>query len=189
MQTKLHINITQGIVDVEGDLDFVREVYADFKSRLLTSETLPSQPTATETTSSASPTKAKAKRRTRSRDKATTKEPAGGIAIDSPKLDKNLDTRNLQSYFAQFEPTNNSEKILIYLKFITEELEITSPNTDQVYTCFRATRQKIPGAFAQAFYTMSSRQGFIELKSATDISITIAGENYFSDSLKRKSSK
>lgn len=35
MHTKLHINISQGIVDVEGDADLVREIYADFKDKLL----------------------------------------------------------------------------------------------------------------------------------------------------------
>ena len=35
MQTKLHINIHQGVIDVEGDVDLVKQVYADFKDHLL----------------------------------------------------------------------------------------------------------------------------------------------------------
>jgi hypothetical protein len=34
LQNKLHINLTQGIIDVEGDADLVRAIYEDFKDRL-----------------------------------------------------------------------------------------------------------------------------------------------------------
>lgn len=186
MPTKLHINIPQGVVDVEGDPEFVREIYADFKDKLLNEKSISSRSAADEASSEEPPKKAKIRKRSRTRDRATTKEATTGPAIDSPKLDKNLDTRNLVDFFAQFAPRNNAEKILIYLKFIIEELNISAPNTDQVFTCFRETRQKIPEAFAHAFYKMSSRHGFIDIKSASDISITIAGENHFNDNLKRK---
>ena len=108
------------------------------------------------------------------------------MAADSPKMDKNLDASKLGDFFAQFEPKNNAEKILIYLKFITEELEVDPPNTDQVFTCFKMTGEKIPKAFAQAFYDTSSKHGYIDFNSATDISITIAGENHFNHGLKKK---
>ena len=173
MHTKLHINIVQGVVDVEGDLDLVREIYADFKDRLLAGERLPSRYTGIEQANDAPPGKAKTKRRARVKDKAVDKEATRGVVIESPRLDKNLDTGGLEDFFAQFAPTNNSEKILTYLKFIVEELNIPSPNTDQVFTCFKATGQKIPEAFPQAFYTASSRHGFIDFKSASDISTGI----------------
>lgn len=32
MNTKLHINISQGLIEVEGEEKFVREIYNDFKS-------------------------------------------------------------------------------------------------------------------------------------------------------------
>lgn len=35
MTTKLHIDISQGVVDVEGDPELVREVYRDFCDQLL----------------------------------------------------------------------------------------------------------------------------------------------------------
>ena len=34
VQTKLHINLTQGIIDVEGDVELVKAVSEDFKKRL-----------------------------------------------------------------------------------------------------------------------------------------------------------
>lgn len=36
--TKLHINLAQGLVEIEGDEKLVREIYADFKPQLLQRE-------------------------------------------------------------------------------------------------------------------------------------------------------
>ena len=38
MQTKLHINLIQGVVDAEGDQAFVSKVYEDFKEILMLSK-------------------------------------------------------------------------------------------------------------------------------------------------------
>jgi hypothetical protein len=35
MTTKLHIDMSHGLIDIEGDADLVREIYADFKTTLL----------------------------------------------------------------------------------------------------------------------------------------------------------
>ncbi|WP_371055129.1 hypothetical protein [Rhodosalinus sp. K401] len=190
MQTKLHINLTQGIVDVEGDVDFVKAVYDDFKDRLSGAGTPPSTPLA-EVNSPQSrdvgPGAGKPKRRT-----ATRKKPAGtdnstvSISADAPKRDKELDTSKLAAFYGQYSPANAPERILIFLKFLTEELQIQSPNTDQVYTCFLDVKEKPPGAFAQAFRDTSSKKGFINFESAEDITITTKGNNHFEFDLKKK---
>lgn len=38
VMAKLQINLREGTIDVEGDIEFVREVYGDFKDRLLSAE-------------------------------------------------------------------------------------------------------------------------------------------------------
>lgn len=193
MTTKLHIDISHGIIDIEGDPELVREVYADFKIQLLSGANFArSTPVAAPATMSggngdeAPPApKQKAKRRVAAKKKANGDEGGSGVFADSPKLDKNLDTAGLGAFYGQFAPKNNAEKILIFLKFITESLHIESPNTDQVYTCFKATGDKIPKAFAQAFYDTSSKLGYIDFRSATDFPITIAGDNHFNHTLKK----
>ena len=133
--------------------------------------------------------KAKPKRRAASRKRSTGDESNGSINADSPKLDKNLDTSQLGNFYSGFEPKNNSEKILIFLKFITDVLNIDSPNTDQIYTCFKKTGEKIPKAFAQAFRDTSSKHGYIDFRSASDIEVTISGDNHFNHDLKKKGSE
>lgn len=198
MTTKLHIDISQGVIDIEGDPSLVREIYNDFKAQLLSGVKF-SQPAPVVASAAnlagngdgAAPDspKQKTKRRFAAKKKASGEESGSGVVADSPKLDKNLDTSSLGAFYGQFTPKNNAEKILIFLKFITESLNIESPNTDQVYTCFKATGDKIPKAFAQAFYDTSSKLGYIDFRSAIDFPITIAGDNHFNHTLKKKAAE
>lgn len=196
MTTKLHINLAQGIIDIEGDPDLVRAIYQDFKDQLLDAVTrappasaapMPAPaPTGNSDNASDASGKPKPKRRAPAKKKANGDENVSGVVADSPKLDKNLDTSGLGAFYGKYVPKNNAEKILIFLKFMVDELGIESPNTDQVYTCFKATGEKIPKAFAQAFYDTSSKLGYIDFRGATDLPITIAGDNHFNLSLKKK---
>ena len=195
MTTKLHINISQGIIDVEGDPELVRAIYDDFKAQLLDAVKLaPASPAPAPTPASTengegaieAPNRPKPKRRTAYKKKVNGEENASGVVADAPKFDKYLDTSRLVAFYAKYAPKNNPEKILIFLKFMTEELNIESPNTDQVYTCFKISGEKIPKAFAQAFYDTSSKNGYIDFISSTDLPITIAGDNHFNHTLKKK---
>lgn len=188
LHTKLHINISQGIIDIEGDADLVREVYSDFKDQLLNGVKPQIQEHHPVDIEDSSSNAVKPKRRSGQKKKTivSSDKVIGGVVANAPKLDKNLNTLELKTFYGQFEAKNNPEKILIFLKFITENLGISAPNTDQVYTCYKAVGEKIPSAFAQAFNDTSTKNGYIDYRSPTDIKITIAGENHFTHTLKRK---
>lgn len=193
MTTKLHINISQGVIDIEGDPDLVREIYADFKAQLLSG----AQPAATSHETSEEPQnetadRPKAKRRPATRKKASSgsEESGPSVVADSPKLDKNLDTAGLPAFYDRYETKNNAEKILVFLKFINDELNIESPSTDQFYTCFEKVNERIPKVFSQAFRDASGRKfGYIDYNSPTDIKITTVGNNHFKFDLKKKPSE
>ena len=190
MQTKLRIDLSQGVVDIEGDLELVREIYADFKHKLL-EESAFSPPRVPENKTDAKrTTSAKPKRRRVPRKKATSEGDDSDIDADSPKMDKNLDTSGLAAFYGQYEAKNNAEKILIFLKFLTDQLEIESPNTDQVYTCYEAENERVPKVFAQAFRDASGRKfGFIDYNSPTDLVVTTKGNNHFKFDLKKKNTE
>jgi hypothetical protein len=187
--------MAQGVIDIEGDPDLVREIYRDMKEHLLRAES--PRPTerrdATGTAAAAAPdksgeTKPKGKRRTATRKNSEIKDAEPSVLADSPKLDKNLDTAGLPAYYRQFEPKNHPEKILVFLKFMTDELKIESPNTDQFYTCYERVNERIPKIFSQAFRDASGRKfGFIDYNSPSDIRLTTTGNNHFKFDLKRKS--
>jgi hypothetical protein len=193
LTVKLHINIAQGLIDVEGDADLVREIYADYKERILNGQRVaaasaaPGQDAPTES-DDVSASRPKPKRRAAPKRKANGDD--RGVIADQPKLDKNLDTSGLPAFYGEFEPKNSAERILIFLKFMTGELQIESPNTDQFYTCFEKVNERVPKAFSQAFRDTSGRKfGFINYNSPTDIRLTTTGNNYFKFDLKRKATE
>lgn len=197
MTAKLHINISQGVLDIEGEPEFIRAIYDDFKEHLrvgaATRPSLHLDPSELETSEDAAKPRAKSKR------KASAKKRGSGgngdesgpiISPDSPKLDKNLDLSGLPAFYDRYEAANNPQKILVFLKFMNDELGIESPNTDQFYTCFEQVNARVPKVFSQAFRDASGRKfGFIDYNSATDIKITTVGSNYFKFDLKKKSAE
>lgn len=193
MATKLHIDMSQGVIDIEGDPELVREIYRDMKEHVL-SGVPPYRPHGDEALAPAAAvpatngeTKPKGKRRTATRRKAEGDPGSSGISADAPKLDRDLDTSKLAAFFGQYEPKNHPEKILVFLSFLIEELDIEAPNTDQVFTCYVKANERVPKAFAQAFRDTSGRTfGYIDYKSPTEIRITTAGANHFKFDLKKK---
>jgi hypothetical protein len=195
VQSKLHINLSQGLVEVEGDADLAREIYRDLKDHLLNGAPAlgRAQPRAREETPPVDNNgegKSKAKRRSSPRKKADSDSGSSGISADAPKLDRDLDTSKLAAFYGQYEPKNHPEKILVFLSFLMETLGIESPNTDQVYTCYVKANERVPKAFAQAFRDTSGRSfGYIDYKSPTDIRITTSGTNHFKFDLKKKAAE
>jgi hypothetical protein len=194
LTVKLHINISQGIIDIEGEADLVREIYRDFKDQLLTGinptpREAPPQPKADEVTNEPVG-KQKLKRRVTAKKKVGGEEGGNSVAPNQPRLDKNLDTSKLMDFYNQFEPKNNPEKILIFLKFLNDELKIEAPNTDQVYTCFEKANERVPKAFGQAFIDTAGRKfGYIDYNSPSNLVITTVGSNHFRLDLKKKAAE
>ena len=188
MHTKLHIDLSKGVVDVEGDPELVREIYADFKDKILNDIGYPPPLMPKSATEAKPEMDLQPKRRRVARKRATTDQIGSGITANNPKLDKNLDTSRLSEFYNQYDPKNHQEKILLFLKFLIDNLGIDSPNTDQVYTCYEAMNERVPKAFAQAFHDASGRRfGYIDYNSAIEIAITTVGNNHFKFDLKKKS--
>jgi len=190
LTVKLHINLSQGLIEVEGDADLVREIYKDFKDQLATGAPKPNTAQAAAQAHAEPQEKPKAKRRAPAKKKNDSAENASGIDSNAPKLDKNIDTSGLAAFYGQYKPKNNAEKILIFSKYLSDELGIEEPNTDQIYTLFKKAGDKIPKAFAQAFHDTGNKHGFIDFDGpAATIKVTIAGDNYFNHDLKKEAAE
>ncbi|MFC4353323.1 hypothetical protein ACFOW6_17375 [Fodinicurvata halophila] len=189
MTTKLHVNIHQGIIDVEGDPEFVKTVYADFKSTIVTkleettdynSAPEPQQDTNLGAETAAS--KSKSGRRTKS-----SKSSSSGKSTNtkySPKVDPKLEIEGLKEFKDKFKLSNNYTKILVFCKFL-ESKGISPCNADQIYTCFRALNEKLPKYFSQALYDTKNKPTYIQFETLDEISVTNIGENAFNYELER----
>lgn len=189
MNTKLLINAREGTIQVEGDIDFVKEVYSDFKD-LITPLVQSKSISNTGDQSSGgggSSHKSKARKKSASKKGSNSEGGVSGVNPDNPTLDKNLDTSGVREFYAQFAPKNHPEKILIFMRFLKDKAGIENPNTDQIYTCYNAVGEKPAAAFAQSFRDTSSKKfGFIEYNSANDVTLTFIGNRHFDHDLKKK---
>jgi hypothetical protein len=189
---KLHINITQGIIDAEGDQDFVWRVYEDFRDRLGSIPNLSSTPVSEEegrgeppeTASSSSPAEDTPKKRSSRRKLApaqasgtANKEKVAGITGHKPRILNNLDTTGLKEFLSQYKLTNNINIIVVLTRFL-ETKTITPASLDAYFTCYRDAGLKLPEAFGQAFSDVRSKKGFIDFTGPDDITLTIRGTNH-----------
>lgn len=180
--TKLVINLKEGIVQVEGDEKFVRDVYADFKERVSTPVVLNTIPAnqiehrRDETASDAASTQSKGKAR------RTASAPAGkGDSVNyKPKFNNELNLAGLPEFYDRYAPSGHSEKILVFAAYLRDQLKMTACSADDIFTCYftMKSKTKIPEAFLQAFRTCQHRTHYIKYNSFSDIQVAIPGDNF-----------
>lgn len=186
---KLHINLVQGILDVEGDVELVREVYRDYRDRLIV-KPAELQPKATERASpeadsggdvAATPGFKESeivKRKRKPSSGKVAKEGSSGISSYKPSLVKDLDTKDIRTFLAAFEPKNHHDNIVLFTMYL-EGKDISPASFNQIYTCYRDAQIKTPVAFTQAFIdARGNKKGFIEFTDPTNVTLTERGRNH-----------
>lgn len=179
-QTKIRIDLDQGIVEAEGSETFVKSVYHDFK-QVLSTRVLPKAPTVP---------KPKA-RKAPKQDPETQPTPKGKgrkKKRPSPSLVKDLDLRPngkeaLGDFFSRYEPKSNFEKNLIFIYWLREIADVPVINVNHVYTCYREIPVSAPKAFYQSLIDTSNKKGWIDTADIADIKVTVGGVNYFNHNL------
>lgn len=189
---KLHINITQGIIDAEGDQEFVWRVYEDFRDRLGSSPVPTARASVVEdidtsedeASSAISPSEAKPKKRQQRRKAATinasspsSREKPIGITTHKPRLLPDLDTTGIKEFIGEYMLTNNRDTIVAMAKFL-ETKGVKPASLDAFFTCFKDAGLKVPVAFGQAFVDTRNKRGFLEFSGPDDITLTIRGDNH-----------
>ncbi|MDF2116684.1 hypothetical protein PY365_13940 [Roseiarcaceae bacterium H3SJ34-1] len=179
--SKLLINLKEGVVQVEGSEDFVRDVYGDFKEHISKPFALSpapiTQPDQVEncekTDTQVSNPKAKMRR----------VNTAGKAAEYKPKFNNDLNLTGLAEFYDKIEPTGHNEKILIFAAFLRDKLGKASCTADDIFTCYftMKNKTKIPEAFIQAFHNCQTRTHYIKYTSPTEVEVAIPGDNFLSN--------
>jgi hypothetical protein len=187
---KLHINITQGIIDAEGDHEFVWRVYEDFRNRLATTAAPSPSPVPSEVIDTESPhpqgievaDEERAKKRPKKRQSSSqgntgSKERgAPGVTSHRPKVLPNLDTTGVKEFLSQYQLTNHTNTIVAISKFL-ESKGLSPASFDAFFTCYSDSSLKVPEAFGQAFVTARGK-GFINFITVNDVELTLRGKNH-----------
>lgn len=192
---KIHINLSLGLIEAEGDEAFVRAVYDDFKGRLEPVENGQNgdqdRDPVQNGTKGGNPAKARrsASRKAAGNGKAKGGADTPGMTQHTPKRDNALDLAKLKGFLAEYDPQNNPDRYVLYIQFLKDELGKDPCTADQLFSCLLHMKDKIPKAFGQNLVDTRNKYGYIAFTGPNDITLTTTGLNRFNLDMPKKAPK
>lgn len=184
-ETKIKIDLAQGIVEAEGSESFVRSIYDDFKHRIH------AEPATSRKKNTVK--KSAAKRKTDDTQKdpgAKPRKSKGGKS--TPSLVKELDltggkdNQSLRDFYKQYTPSNNMENNLIFAYYLEHVIGDIDISVDHLFTCYRhISGLKVPKALQQSCIDTASRKGWLDTTTLSDIKVPVAGINHIEHDMKK----
>ena len=182
--SKLRIDLSQGIVEVEGSDTFVMTVYTDFKDRLNFAEKkqAPPSPPAASPAASDETKGSKSAASSNGATKTRKKQRESQSIVKDLDLSKGKSGR-LKDFYEGYAVKSNLERNLVFVYYMQHELELTGITDDHVYTCYRNVGVKLPGALRQSLLDTSSRNGWIDTSDMKNIRTATPGVNHLEHDL------
>jgi hypothetical protein len=171
MEAKLHIDLAQGTLEVEGSETFVREIYNDYKDKInkpnpvIPKKTNEKQDVKKEETTPHKPKSRQPKKETLS-------------IVKDLNLAKQGEKPSLKDFCSQYTPSNNFERNLIFVYYLQNIAKEPAITTDHIFSCYRYVGIKIPRAFRQSLWDTASQKGWINTSSLEDIKLATQGINF-----------
>lgn len=190
--TKLRIDLKQGVLEVEGTDQFVREIYSDFKDRINSSSqhqshTKPSTEGKSTVKQSNTGEPSAKKSAGKKRNSTSGTQPTIVKDLDLSGNDKGIE--RLKGFYASFKISSNLERNLVFLYYLQQKLEVSPLKPDHVFTCYRDVGVKVPTALVQSLRDTASRRGWIDTNNTNDLKVTTFGINYLEHDLKKVSAE
>lgn len=216
MTTKLKIDLTQGILEVEGSETFVKTIYRDFKIQFLGEEAVEEEtkPTrrrrSTKTTRAKTKTKPKPKKETKpaaAPQPAEKKEPAKAAEPAAPKPSKpkkipspaptytyvkdlelgtTADHASLVEFMDSKLPITNEERNLVFLYYLEHIIDHKPVKIDDVYTCYRESNIRAPLNIENSLKLTADHQDWIQIGKNGEMTVTESGKKYVENQLPKK---
>ena len=176
MQTKIRIDIIQGVVEAEGSEEFVKTIYEDFKVRF------------SEKKGDLSSTKPKIKK-TKSKPSNVSKEEVGkkrktNSKNSIPKTVNDLDLSgknyefSLKEFYSQYKVKSNYDLNILFLYYLKNIMKQESVGLDHIFTCYRNIDGiKIPGNVEQSIRDTKIKKSWIDYEKMDNLSLTVHGIN------------
>ena len=185
---KLKIEINGCLIEVEGDQKLVEKVYDDFRSGEFFSS-VPVQTAEQVLDEDKNDTMNSKKTRKRKASTKSGKSEDGGAnsaGSYSPKMVSSLDLVGLKEFYEQYVTKNNAEKLLVFATFLHQEKSKEVVTADQLYTCFKALKERIPKVFKQAIIDAKNKHAYLDYSSVDDIRVSTVGENYVNHDIEKQ---
>jgi hypothetical protein len=196
---KLRVDISNGILEVEGDEPFVRDMHAQFQSYIGQSRAS-AEPVLAQ--ASAAPAEAEAqeadggtneqkgrRKSARRRTKATVSENGQGSkkAPYEPRVLTDMNFSDLPGYLSGYSPKKGHKDLIpLFAHYLEAEKKITPFSANHLFTCYRFAKIKPPNAFTQTLYDARGKYHFLKFDSFDAISLTHIGETFIAHDIVRK---
>ncbi|MDM8527713.1 hypothetical protein QUF58_05805 [Anaerolineales bacterium HSG24] len=196
MTTKLKIDLSQGILEVEGSETFVRNIYNDFKTHFVpdaeplpdtqlpprTRRTKAKKPTVTEPipdaipvlTQSSPPPKTKAKPVPSKNDY---------ILLTDLDLTANSDHLGLMEFTDSKFPITNEERNLVFVYYLKETLGLTKVTVDHIFTCYKEVHIRAPVNIENSLDITAHHRHWISIAKSGALTLTRQGKKYVEERL------
>ncbi|MBO0333575.1 hypothetical protein J0X12_08125 [Sneathiella sp. CAU 1612] len=197
MSSKLHINLTEGILEVEGDPDFVRSIYDDFKAQIsvLSIQNKPPHNNLqfaqiggkNDAVEDVEEVKPKAEKKDKSKSKTSGKKESYKIQPINTGLEGS--ENSLFSYIEKYGPRTNIERNVVIIKYLEEQHPDIEIDLSFIFTCYSNANLKLPGALYESVMDTSKAKkgyGYIDASNTNDLSILLKGESLLQTLEQRK---
>lgn len=198
MTTKLKIDLTQGILEVEGSETFVKAIYSDFKvhfigdeaGEMLGSKTRRGRPRSTRTNPEKKSSLAVEPNSSTSSEAETSAEPEPAKPVHRFLEDLPLTAGEGRGALVEFMdlkfPITNEERNLVFLYYMQHILKIKPITVDHIYTCYRAAKIRVPLNLESSLETTVNQRRWIKKTKTGRLSVTPSGKLYVEKQLPKK---
>ena len=183
---KFKYDAVQGVFEYEGSHELLESTLSTLKDSVspsLTAPHLTSSPTIEHASSQ------KVEDLTKNEEPPKKPKPKKKNTGGKPKFNADLDLLKLGDFYDNLVLKNNSEYIVAFLVFLTEDLKLEEVFSDDVFTCFDNLKAKLktPGV-KKALDNAKNLNHFIDYdRGYKNIRLTTKGSNFYHhDIIKRK---
>lgn len=183
--TKLKIDLRSGILEVEGEESFVREIYKDYKEKIAVAD-LPLIEDETDTIPEKQTTAKKLKTKHNGSAKTTSKRKESYQIVKDLDLSAKGGKEALKTFYSKKAPTTAMEKNAVFVYYLEKIAMAKGVSVNHIYTCYKDVNEKVPGALRQSLLDTSYKKGWIDTKSMENITVTTHGENLIEHTLPKQ---
>lgn len=200
MSTKLKIDLTQGILEVEGSEVFVKSIYRDFKLQFLGEEAVEEEE---------KPTRRRRGRKPKPRAKVTPKPKSAEEAAPEPvapakaelkppppapsydylrdlDLTASPDHLSLVEFMDSKFPITNEERNLVFLYYLQYVIKRKPNSPDHIYTCYRKANIRVPINLENSLHMTADHHGWIRVAKNGNLTVTAVGKRYAENELPKR---
>lgn len=190
--TKLKMDLSQGLIEVEGTEKIVMAIYTDFKDKIESGIPVQSEnQTSERPRKNPKPKKAKTVGQESAVPVIKGKKKSGS---SMPSIVKDLDLSGrkkggrLKDFYSLYDAMTNFDRNLIFVYYLQEKLGVKDISVDHIFTCYRDIGLKVPKALHQSLLDTNNRKGWIDTSDTGKLSVTIPGVNYLEHDMPKKNS-